>query len=154
MKERHVTRYDTQRLPKSLSNVSISWGTDSSAEANVANFCTHGMRVIIPMLQDPTDFPKKNDTIKVKLSIVNMALTGMCIYVTSEPDDSVAIGIYYFVPIEQNFLNKLLSKNLNVPLQECSFVCHEWEEFVEKLCDSDDPDLRVMGLQEKELLEA
>ncbi|HIJ88658.1 MAG TPA: hypothetical protein HPP97_13430 [Desulfuromonadales bacterium] len=154
MKERHLTRYDTQRLPKSLSKVTIFWGDDSSAEANVANFCTHGMRVLIPKSIEPSDLPRKNDSIKVKLSIVKMSLTGMCIYVTDEPDGSVAIGIYYYVPIEQNFLNKLLSKNLNVPLQECSFVCHEWEEFVEKLCNSEDPKLRDIGLQEKEMLEA
>jgi hypothetical protein len=126
MKERHVTRYDTQRLPKSLSNVTIFWGADSSAEASVANFCAHGMRVIIPKLIVPTYLPKKNDAIKVTLSIVNvLSLNGMCIYVTSEPDGSAAIGIYYYVPIEQNFLTTLLSKNLTVPLQDCSFVCHE-----------------------------
>ncbi|MFZ4856661.1 MAG: hypothetical protein ACOYL3_09715 [Desulfuromonadaceae bacterium] len=154
MKERHIKRYYTQLLPNSLSKVTVFWGTDSSAEANVANFCTHGMRIIIPTLIDQADLPRKNDAIKVKLSIVKVSLTGMCIYVTHEADGSVAIGIYYYVPVEQNFLNKLLSKNLNVPLQECSFVCHERVEFVEKLCNSEDPDLRRIGLLEKEMLEA
>ena len=154
MKVRHSARYDIQLLPKSLSRVTISWGVDSSVEANVANFCTHGMRIIIPALIDQADLPRKNDAIKVKLSIVKVSLTGMCIYVTHEADGSVAIGIYYYVPVEQNFLNKLLSKNLNVPLQECSFVCHERVEFIEKLCNSEDPDLRRIGFLEKELLEA
>ena len=125
MKERHSARYETQLLPKSLSKVTISWGIDSSLDANIANFCTHGMKVIIPQEMSPTDLPKKKDAIKVKLPIVQVWLTGMCIYVTNELDGSVSVGIHYYVPIEQNYLNKLLSINLNVPLQECSFVCHE-----------------------------
>jgi hypothetical protein len=124
MKERHSARYDMQSLPKSLSKVTISWGVDSSVKANVANFCTHGMKVMVPLVMSPVVFPKKNDAIKVKLPIVQVWLTGMCIYVTNELDESVSIGIYYYVPIEQNYLSKLLSKNINVPLQECSFVSH------------------------------
>jgi hypothetical protein len=112
------------------------------------------MKVIIPMVDSPTDFPKKNFAIKVKLPIVQVWLTGMCIYVTNELDGSISIGIYYYVPIEQNYLNKILSNNLNVPLQECSFVCHEWEEFVEKLCNSEDPKLRNIGFHEKDLFGA
>ena len=155
MKERHSTRYDIQSLPKSLSKVTILWGVDSSVEANVANvanFCTHGMKITIPTVTSQADLPKKNDAIKVKLPIVPVWLTGLCIYVTNELDGSISIGIYYYVPIEQNYLNKILSNNLNVPLQECSFVCHEWEEFVEKLCNSGDPKLRNIGFHEKEML--
>jgi hypothetical protein len=112
------------------------------------------MKVIIPVALSSTDLPKRNDAIKVKLPIVKLWLTGMCIYVTNEPDGSVTIGIYYYVPIEQNYLNKILSKNLNVPLQECAFVSHEWEELVDKLCNSEDPMLRNIGFHEKEMLEA
>ena len=154
MKDRHSARYDIQSLPKDLSKATISWGVKSSAEANVANFCTHGMRIIIPLSIFPTNLPKKNDAIKIKLPIVQVWLTGMCIYVTNELDDSVYIGIYFYIPIEQNYLNKLLSKNLNIPLQECSFVCHEWEELVEKLCKSDDSKLKKLGFQEKVMLGA
>jgi len=153
MKERHSARYDIQILPKRLSKVIISWGVDSSVEANVANFCTHGMRVIIPLLISPSSLPKRNDVIKVKLPIVNVHLTGLCIYVTCEHDSSVSIGIYYYIPIEQNYLNRLLNKNLNVPLQECSFVCHEWEEFVDKLCNSEYEKLKSIGIYERGMLE-
>lgn len=152
MKERRSVRYDTQLLPKSLSKVKISWEDELWVEANVANFCTHGMRIIIPALMSPVDLPKKNDAIKVKLPIVQVYLNGMCIYVTNEIDDSISIGIYYYIPIEQNYLNKLLSKMLNIPLQDYSFVCHEWEELVENLCSSDDPKLNDIGSREKEML--
>jgi len=33
-----------------------------------------------------------------------------------------------------------------------SFVCHEWEEFVGKLCDSEDPHLKEIGYQELAIL--
>jgi hypothetical protein len=72
----------------------------------------------------------------------------------NELDGSVFIGINFYIPIEQNYLNKLLSKHLNVPLQKCSFVCHEWEEFVDKLCNSEDPKLKNFGFNEKKMLGA
>jgi hypothetical protein len=112
------------------------------------------MRVIIPLEMSSAYLPKKNDAIKVKLPIVHVWLTGICIYVTNELDGSLSIGIYFYIPIEQNYLNKLLSKNLSVPLQECSFVSHEWEEFVDKLCNSEDPKLKNIGFHEKEMLGA
>jgi hypothetical protein len=58
------------------------------------------------------------------------------------------------VPAEQNYLNKMLNKRLNIPLHDSSFVCHEWEEIVAKLCNSEDPKLRNIGIKEKEMLEA
>ena len=154
MNERNYDRYDTKLLPKSLRKVTVSWGVDASVESDVANFSTHGMRVIMPPLTSPINIPKKNDAVKVKLPIVQVNLTGMCIYVTNELEGSVSMGINCYVPTEQNYLNKLLSKTLNVPLQECSFVCHEWEEFVDNLCNSEDPKLKNIGFHEKEMLGA
>jgi hypothetical protein len=152
MYERKYIRYDTKLLPISLRNVTITWGVDASVESDVVNFSTHGLRVLISTLMSPVNIPKKNDTIKVKLPIVQVTLAGMCIYATNELDGSVSMGIYFYVPTEQNYLNKLLSKTLNVPLQECSFVCHEWEEFVDKLSNSIDPKLKNIGFANKEML--
>jgi len=124
MKKRHSVRYDTQLLPKSLRKVTVSWGVDIFIESDVANFCTHGMKVIIPPLVPPTDIPKKHDTVKIKLPFVQVWLTGKCIYAIIERDSSVSMGICYFVPIEQNDLNEFLSKTINSPLQTCSTECH------------------------------
>ena len=154
MKDRNYIRYDTKLLPKSLRKVTVTWGADASVESDVVNFSTHGLRVLISPLISPINIPKKNDAIKVKLPIVQVNLTGMCIYATNELDGSVSMGIYCYVPIEQNYLNKLLSKSLNIPFQERSFVCHEWEEIVDKLCNSEDPKLKNIGFHEKEMLVA
>ncbi|MDA8430818.1 MAG: hypothetical protein M0T70_16310 [Geobacteraceae bacterium] len=132
MQERHSVRYDTQILPKSLRTVTVTWGSDTAVEADVANFCTHGMKVIIPPVPPPADIPKKHDTIKVKLPVFPVWVTGKCTYVAVEEDGSVSLGICYFVPIEQNVLNEFLSKTMEGPLQTCSTVCHQWRELVGK----------------------
>ena len=138
MKKRRSVRYDTQILPKSLCKVTVSWGVDLSAEAEVANFCTHGMKVILPPLEPPAPIPKKHDTIKVKLPIVQVWLTGKCIYATVADDGSVAMGICYLVPIAQNDLNELLYKTFKSPLRTCSSSCLEWEDLAGRQCPSED----------------
>ena len=135
MKERRSARHEYQILPESLSKVTLSWGADTFVESDVVNFCTHGMKDIVPPSIPRSDIPKKNDTIKARLPINQRWLSGMCIYVTNELDGSFYMGIDYYVPIEQNYLNNLLSINLNIPLQEGSFVCHELEELADKLCN-------------------
>lgn len=76
----------------------------------------------------------------------------MCVYVTHERDGSASLGIYFYHPDEQNYLNDLLSTALNVPPQACSFVCHEWEEFVDKLCNSEDSGLQEIGYHKRDML--
>ncbi len=139
MQERHSVRYDTQLLPKSLRKVMVAWGHDAAVESDVANFCTHGMKIIIPPLTPPADIPKRHDTIKVKLPVFPVWVTGTCIYVTVEEDGSVSMGICYFVPIEQTDLNEFLTKAMEGPLQTCSTVCHEWQELVGKRCNPEAP---------------
>jgi hypothetical protein len=42
-----------------------------------------------------------------------------------------------------------LPKFIYDQFKPCFFVKHEWEEIVDKLCDSDDPHLRKIGQGEK-----
>lgn len=151
-RERNSIRHYSELLPESLSKVTISWGADSSIESDVANCCSHGIRVLTPPLQLSTNIPKKNDTVKVLIPIGQVWISGMCVYTTNELYGSVSMGIYFYHPSEQNYLNNLLSKTLNVPLQAGSFVSHEWEELVARLCDSEDPKLKDIGHHEVELL--
>ena len=151
MRERYSTRHDIHMLPKSLRKVTVLWGIDHSIKCDVVNFCTHGMKVNIPPSLPQTTLPKKNDVVKVKLPIIDLLFTGMCVYVANDAEDAISMGIYFYVPLEQNYFNKLLSENLNIPLQEGSFVSYEWEEFVDKLCHSEDPKLMSIGLREKEI---
>lgn len=152
MCKRHSVRYDSELLPKKLNKVTISLMGNSSIESHVVNFCALGIRISIPPLQFPIDFPKKNDTIKVYLPIVHMWLTGMCVYTAKEPDGSVSMGIYFYNPSDQNHLYNLFINSLNVPTQKHSFMSHEWEEVVEKLCASEDPHLNKIGLYEMGLI--
>jgi hypothetical protein len=153
MKERNSLRYNSKLLPKNLSRVTITWGIQSF-ESEVVNCCAHGIRVSFPPLGITSDLPKKNDTVKVLISPDHIWITGMCIYVTTEPDGATSMGIYFYHPSEQNYLNYLLSSTLNILPQPDTFVCHEWEEFVEKLYNSEDPNLKEIGQRELGMLRA
>jgi hypothetical protein len=120
----------------------------SSIESHVVNYSALGIRVSIPPLGFPIEFPKKNETIKVLLPTDHAWLTGMCVYSTMEPDGSVSLGIYFYNPSEQNHLYNLFINSLNVPTLTSSFISHEWEELVEKLCASEDPWLQKIGFYE------
>ena len=154
MNERLSVRYDSELLPGHLRKVTISWEENPPIETNVVNCCALGMRVLIPPLRFPTEIPKKSETIKVQMPIDQMWFTGMCIYATNEFDGSVSMGIYFYNPSEQNYLNNLLSKLLNEPPQSWSFVCHEWEELVTRLCNSEDSKLKEIGYREMEIITA
>jgi len=148
MNKRHSVRYDSELLPKRLNKVSLSLMGNSPIESHVVNYCALGIRISIPPLAFPIDFPKKNETIKVLLPIDNTWLTGMCVYIAKELDGSVSMGIYFYNPCEQNHLYNLFINSLNVPTQTRSFISREWEELVEKLCASEDPGLQKIGLYE------
>jgi hypothetical protein len=42
----------------------------------------------------------------------------------------------------------------DVQPQSDSFVCHEWEELVDKLCNLEDPKLKALGDHELDILKA
>ena len=150
-RERNSIRYCSERLPESLSKVTISWGANFSFESDVVNCCTHGIKVLMPPLVIMSDIPKKNDTVKVLIPIDNTWITGMCVHVANEPEGTVSMGIYFYHPTEQNYLHNLLGVAKS---QSDSFVCHEWEELVDKLCNLEDPELKVLGYHELDILKA
>jgi hypothetical protein len=101
-----------------------------------------------------SDIPNKNDTVKVLIPVDDTWITGMCVYVANEPEGTVSLGIYFYHPTEQNYLHNLLGIATDVQPQSDSFVCHEWEELVDKLCNMDDPKLKVLGYHELDILRA
>jgi hypothetical protein len=153
-RERSSIRYCSELLPESLSKVTISCGADSSFEADVVNCCTHGISVSIPPLEIMSDFPKKNNVVKVRIPVDDTWITGMCVHVAKEPEGTVSMGIYFYYPTEQNYLHNLLGIATDVQPQSDSFVCHEWEELVDKLCNLEDPKLQALGDHELDILKA
>lgn len=152
MNKRNSVRYDSDLLLGGPSKVSISWEKNSSIESHVMNYCAHGIRVSIPPVLTPDDLPQKNDTVRVFMPIERLWLTGMCVYAEAEPEGSISIGIYFHKPDEQNYLSTFLRNSLNRPGQKSSFVKHEWEERVAKLCGSEDPKLSKIGISEWKML--
>ena len=152
MRKRNSPRYGSEVLPEDLSKVTISFGVGTSLESEVENICAHGIRVSIPDPKIMSNIPKINDTVKVLIPKGHHWITGICVYVTNESDGAVSTGINFYHPSEQNYLNILLSSALDVLPQPDSFISHEWEEFVGKLCNSEDPCLNGVGHQELGLL--
>ena len=152
MNYRNAVRYDAKFLPESLTKVAISWVENASVESYVENFCSHGIRVSMPASSIPAAIPEKNDPIRVLIPIDSshqLWFSGMCVYSINEQDSHVSMGIYFYNPNEQNHLHTILYDSLNEQPIAPSFISHEWEELVDKLCCSDDPKLKQRGIAER-----
>jgi hypothetical protein len=145
MNKRNSVRYGSELIPGNLSKVTISWQGKTLLGSYAANYCAHGIGVLIPPMLNPPEIPKEEETVKVLMPIDPMWFTGICMYVRNESDGSVSLGIYFSEPKEQVYLKDLLFDSLNVPSDLNSFVSYEWEELVGKLCNSDDPRLKEIG---------
>jgi hypothetical protein len=152
MNKRSRVRYHSDLLPDSISNVTVSWNENSPVEAVVANCCAHGMKVLIPSSKALFEIPSKSDIVTVQIQKDKKPFAGMCVSASAEQDGSVHMGIYFYNPDEQNYLQTLLYKSLNENHLPNSFVSYEWEETVDKLCSSDDPHLKEIGLKAKDML--
>ncbi len=155
MDNRHSVRYASELLPKKMTTTAISVMGNSAVETVVTNYCALGMKVIIPSHSVTAEPPKINDNVKVLLPTdtnVETWSTGICVHTAKEADGSVSLGIYFHDPGEQAHLYKLLFSSLNKPLYAPSFVCHEWEELVAKLCDLDDENLKKIGNREMDII--
>ncbi len=134
-----------------LSKVILIWEA-ATIEVAVASCCSHGVKILaLPQVFTGT-IPNKKDVVKIAIPNEDAFLTGMCTYVTEEPDGFIAIGIYFFHPDEQNLMHDLLTHSTDIPRFPASSVSHEWVELVDKLCKSNDESLRTIGLREHEIL--
>jgi hypothetical protein len=148
MNKRDSVRYDSDLLPETLDKVIISWEGSPPVESNVLNCCSRGMKIIISTTSSLTNFPNKKDILKVHIPKIKMSLTGMCVSVTKEADNSISMGIYLINPSEQNVFKDYLHESLKHILPQDFFISYEWEELVDKLCLSDDPKLKHIGITE------
>ena len=113
------------------------------------------MKVIIPSLPVSAEPPSINDSVKVLLpkdANEEAWYTGICVHATHEADGSVSLGIFFHDPSDQTQLYKILFTSLNEPQCTPSFVSHEWEELVVKLCNVDDVELNKIGSREMDII--
>ncbi|NVN91970.1 MAG: hypothetical protein HXX11_15400 [Desulfuromonadales bacterium] len=149
MNKRNRVRYTSDLLPDSFKSVYVSWDNNCPVEASALNYCACGIRVFIPSILSSINIPRTNRPIEVLLPIDKKWLSGMCISSTNQQDGSISMGIYFYNPAEQNYLQDLLYKSLKIDPQSHSVFSHKWEELLEKLCNSDDPYLRSIGYAKK-----
>ena len=136
MNTRETARYQPDFFPSSMGKVTLLWDGSLPVEANVVNCSSHGIRVLILSLRDVFDIPKKEDTVRMRIN--QMWFIGTCVFASSEEDGSISMGIYFYDPIEQSLLRNLLWTLLKDCHRPFPYVSHEWEEFVYKVCHSDD----------------
>jgi hypothetical protein len=154
MNKRNYVRYGSELLPGSLSKVTLAWEGNSLIGSYAVNYGPHGISIVIPPLLNSPRMPKEKETVRVLMPIDEKWFTGTCIYVKNEADGSISMGIFFCLPEEQSYLKDLLFHSLNTPRDAHSFVSYEWEEFVSKLCDSDDPKLKKIGRHHMEVMKA
>jgi serine phosphatase RsbU (regulator of sigma subunit) len=154
MNNRLVERYDSSILPNELTKAYLVMKDGTYIESEVVNISSHGMRVNIFILSNLIEIPQKKETIKVALLSDQIVFSGLCVYSDIGPDGSAGIGIYFYCPNEQNKLHKMLKEILSLfdfkhdsdskdktPSKTKVFTQQEWEEFVQKFRNSDDPNL-------------
>lgn len=155
MDKRHSVRYASELFPKKMTTTTISLTGDCAVESVVVNYCALGMKVIIPSFPASAESPKINDSVKVLLPAnanEHAWFTGICVHAAKEADGSVSLGIFFHDPVEQTHLYKLLFTSLNEPICTPSFVSHEWEELVAKLCTMDDEKIKKIGNREMDII--
>ena len=154
MNRRDVVRYGSEELPGIMNKVTVSWEENTLNGAYVVNYCSNGVSITIPPFLNRAEMPGEQATVKVLMPIGQMWFAGKCVYVKTGPDGSVCMGIHFSDPKEQTYLKDLLFNTLNVPVTSDSFVSYEWEELVEKLCDSEDPKLQKIGFHHMAIIKA
>jgi hypothetical protein len=155
MDKRRSVRYASELLPKKMTTTTISLKGECVVESVVANYCALGMKVIIPSFPVSAEPPKLNDSVKVLLPAdadEDAWFTGICVHAAKEANGSVSLGIFFHDPGEQTHLYKLLFTSLNEPHCAPSFVSHEWEELVAKLCNVDDEEIKKIGNREMDII--
>ncbi|RQW86147.1 MAG: hypothetical protein EHM79_10240 [Geobacter sp.] len=154
MANRLVERYDSSILPDELTKAHLILKDGSHIESTVINISSRGARVDVSLSSNMMVIPQKKETIKVSLLADQILFSGICIYSDIRPDGIAGIGIYFYYPNEQNKLHKLLkeisssfdfeheldSKD-NKPSNVKQFHPQEWEDFLQKFCELDDPKL-------------
>lgn len=154
MNKRNHVRYGSELLPGSLGKVTLAWEENSLIGSYAVNYGPHGISIVIPAMANPPEMPREKENVRVLMPLDERWFTGTCIYVRHETDGSTSMGIFFCNPEEQHYLKDLLFNSLNIPRGSHSFVSYEWEEFVAKLCDSDDPKLQKIGYHHREVMKA
>jgi hypothetical protein len=160
MDKRCASRYDSSLLPKELTKAYLISNTGVLIESSVVNISGCGIKTDISLSCNHLSIPQRNETFKVALSSKIIGLSGICVYSDVASAYNMSIGIYFYYPNEQHKLYKMLSEILPFDSDhdpeskdvEKRFIKHEWEERVRMLCDSENPRMRSIGLQELEVI--
>lgn len=161
MRIRHTDRLATTMLPVDLVTAVIVSGEAIPVESTVENLSSLGVRVKV-VAAEASAMPIRNDIVTIRLP-ERMDLSAQCVWSAPTEPGNFDLAFYFYKPHEQNALHKLLSAMGLPPHSDWEFdeyfqngapqqrfIPHEWEEVVDMMCHSDNPELRAVGLREME----
>ena len=163
MEKRHAVRYAAAELPTELSIAILMLPDNTAIKATVENLSTLGINVKVDVEDVGQTLVQRNDTVTVMMAAEQIKLSALCVNSYRPNPSLLEISLYFFNPHEQNcFYDRLCSmdfsrheelgcdedvmgRNTHKP-----FVSHQWDELLDTLLHSENPELRILGMREKE----
>ena len=163
MEKRHAVRYVAARLPAEMTTAVLVLSDATTIESTVDNISSLGIKVKVAVADAGPAIPGRNDIVIVRLTSEQIEFSGLCVWSATPEPSMFDLCFYFYHPHEQNCLYKLLNSGVSPQQsdQELNgvfksgitvkrFVSHEWEELVDIMCHSENPELRIIGARERE----
>ncbi len=154
MEKRHAVRYAAAELPTEMSIAVLMLPDKTAIKSTVENLSTIGINVKVDVEDDGQTIVQINDTVTVMLAEEQIKLSAICVKSYRPNPTVLEMSLYFFNPHEQNdFYNCLCSMELpqrDEPEFHNPFISHQWDEVIDSLLHSENPELRKLGTREKE----
>ena len=154
MEKRHAARYAAAELPTEMSIAMLMLPDNTAIKSTVENLSSLGVNVKVDVQDDGQALVQRNDTVTVLLAEEQIKLSALCVNSYRPNPTVLEISLYFFNPHEQNcFYNHLCNMELpqrDEPEFHNQLVSHQWDEVIDTLLHSENPELRKLGTREKE----
>lgn len=109
MERRIFHRYGSELLLESLTSVLLVLPDKQVVESCIVDISAQGLKVSIPPSSGTLSVPRKNETVEIIFSAIQLTLTCRCIYSMYNQDGSIHMGLYVFDPDNQSKLSIILN---------------------------------------------
>lgn len=163
MEKRNTARYIAAHLPVEMASALLVLPDNSIMEAAVVDISSIGIKLKVALPDARPMIPGPNDIVKIRLLLSEqIELSSLCMWSDVLEQDFLDLGFYFYNPHEQNSLYELLSSikmssgrynEYEISGTEERFISYEWEELVDRMYHSDNPELRKIGMQKMKNIE-
>jgi|GEM_PF-3360869 len=163
MEKRHAVRYAAAELPTELSIAILMLPDKTAIKSTVENLSSLGVNVKVDVQDNGQTLVQRNDTVTVMLAAEQIKLSALCVNSYRPNPTVLELSLYFFNPHEQNCFYDCLC-SMELPQHDelrCDedvkgqiiykpFISHQWDELLDTLLHSENPELRILGMREKE----